>query len=484
MSLDTLTQSSAVPTITTPRRRSLAWLLPTGLLLGFVGIIILLFGQRLLPATEVKTTQVITMRLSSDDTTNEAENTPVAETHQNPSLKNTAESTKGSMLFQASGWIEPDPYTTYVPALINGVIDKVYVLEGQTVKQGDLLASLVDDDAQLKLREANQKLESLEAKIEAHCMGAEIAQAEINAANKKVEASIALLDDAEDHFKRLEKLPLSAIPEQQVVQARLATIRHEALVAEAEASIPQLKARIKQINLERVAMGSNLDELKIQRDQAKLELDRTRIASPMDGVILKLHAAPGKKRMLNMDDPDSAVIVALYNPKKLQARIDVPLTEAAGLQLGQIVDLTSDILPDTIFQGKVTRIRGEADIQRNTLQVKVEILNPDPRLRPEMLVRGKFFTTTSSQASSSRVTSPDQPQRLALFVAEQAIVDNNSVWVVSTKNTAELRTITLGSETRDGYRRVLEGVKSGELTIMPPHTSLEPGSRVRVSNHH
>lgn len=462
MSLDLLTSSKNHPS--PPTHRSFAWLLPVGLILGFLIILTLLFGQRLLPATEVRTAPIITIRQSADSEIKPTD-TPTS----------TA-ITKGKMIFQASGWIEPDPYVTYVPVLINGVIDQLHVLEGQTVKKGDLLATLVDDEAKLDLQEAEVKIKSLEARIAAHCVGADISYAEIGAIKKKIDALKALSDDAIDNLTRLEKLPAEAIPEQQVVQARLATIRHAALVAEAEAAIPKLEAQVQQIALEKVAMTSNLAELDITRDQATLALQRTQIISPMHARVLNLHAAPGKKRMLNMDDPDSAVIVSLYDPEKLQARIDVPLTEAAGILEGQSVELTSDILPDTIFHGKVTRISGQADIQRNTLQVKVEIKNPDHRLRPEMLVRGKFF----SHSASKRATSSTSSDRLALFVPEEAIFNNNSAWIVSTDQTAELRTIQLGDELRDGHRLVLDGLRSGEQVILPPHTDLTEGSRLTI----
>ena len=487
MSLHQITSSSQHaddPTIPPARKRSLTWLLPMGLLMGFIGVFALLFGSRLLPATEVTTAPVLTLRTSAE-ASNQAENNPSS---QNPKPKIGRTATKGEMLFQASGWIEPDPYTIYVPALINGIVRTVNVLEGQRVKQGDLLATLIDDDAQLDLNEAETKIKSLDAKIKAHWVGAEIAEVEINAAIKKIEALKALHDDSIDNLTRLEKLPAEAIPEQQVVQARLAKIRRQALVAEAEATIPRLKARIKQIDLERNAMISNLAELRIERDTAQLAMDRTRITSPMDGIILNLHVAPGQKRILNMDDPNSTVIVSIYDPKKLQARIDVPLTEAAGIQIGQLVDLTSDILPDSVFRGKVTRIGGEADLQRNTLQAKVEIINPDPRLRPEMLVRGKFFTTSNANTNGAEPQLGDNGQskaatgRLALYIPEDALVDNTSVWVVSTKQTAELRKIKLTTETRDGHRRVVEGIKSGEQVILPPYTGLEEGGRVKVLN--
>lgn len=474
MSLDQLTStathlSESNTTLPAPRQtRSWAWLLPVGLILGFLLIFALLFGSRLLPATKVTTSPVLTLRVSADSD---------AEANQKPSApESSTKMSKGQMLFQASGWVEPDPYVTYVPALINGIVHTVHVLEGQSVKKGDLLATLIDDDAKLQLQEAEIKTKTLEARISAHCVGSDIAQAEINAAHKKIDALKALSDDAIDNLTRLEKLPNEAIPEQQVVQARLAKIRRGALVAEAEAVIPRLNARIKQIALERVAMTSNLAELEIKRDTAQLAMDRTRIVSPMDGIVLKLHAAPGKKRMLNMDDADSAVIVSLYNPEKLQARIDVPLTEAAGITVGQIVELTSDILPDTVFQGHVTRITGEADLQRNTLQAKVEILKPDPRLRPEMLVRGKFFSSGSD--TMTKQTSENASNRFALYIPEKAIVDGSSVWVVSNNHTTERRVIKLSNESRDGHRRVLEGVRSGEQIILPPYDDIEEGGKV------
>jgi HlyD family secretion protein len=100
---------------------------------------------------------------------------------------------------------------------------------------------------------------------------------------------------------------------------------------------------------------------------------------------------PGRKSMLAMDDMDSSTIARLYQPDRLQARIDVPLEEAAGVFPGQAVRIRSGFLPDQTMQGVVSRITGEADLQRNTLQVKVSLKDPDPRLRPEMLCRAEFL---------------------------------------------------------------------------------------------
>ena len=465
MSLDKITSTTDAPIA--KRQRSLAWLLPIGLLLGFIVILISLFGDRLLPAVEVKTARVVTLRKADGTAPTQSPDT---------TGNGKGQLLKGQLKFQASGWIEPDPYVTYVPALINGVVKSVYVLEGQMVKQGDLLTTLIDDDAKLDLIEAQQNITSLKATIIAHCKGIDISNAELEAAKNKVVTAKAHLSDALDNLRRLKRIEDGAIPKQQLMQAALKVEQQQAVLAESETEIPRIQARLEQINEERLAMDSKVDQLETVRARAQLALDRTKITSPVDGMILHLHAAPGKKRMLDMDDPKSAVIVELYDPEKLQARVDVPLNEAAGLMVGQHVELLTDLLPETIFKGKVTRITGEADLQRNTLQAKIEITNPDPRLRPEMLVRAKFFGSDDAAGSASNPSA--NSQRLSIYVPESAVASSNLVWVVSPDNRAISRTVKLGTEVRDGHRLVISGLKSGEQVILPPHDQLDDGARV------
>lgn len=472
MSLDTLSRKNTPPSSgresSGPRRkRSLAWLLPVGLLLGFLVILALLFGDRLVPALPVETVSVVTIRATI----------PSAEDRENESSVTDPQTVgKGALLFQASGWIEPDPYITYVPTLTNGVVDEVRVLEGQTVRKGELLATLIDEDAQLDLREAERKYVSLEKKIAAHCTGFEIIEAETVAARKTIEALEAQLSEARDTLSRLTQLSEGAVSRQQIVQARLAVERQAAMRAEAQAALPQLEARKTQLSSEKESMLASLDELEAARDRAQLALDRTRITSPMDGVVLHLHAAPGKKRMINVESEKSAVIVELYDPNSLQARIDVALNEAAALFVGQPVELISDLLPNTTFSGRVTRITGQADLQRNTLQVKVAIEDPDERLRPEMLVRAKFFESGDGAGPSQ--ASADAAGRYQLYLPEEALVGEDAVWVVSPEKTARKRQVELGQDRKDGHRLILDGLRSGEPVILPPHDQLEEGMRI------
>lgn len=480
MSLDDLTKNTSDPaqhdrnqSYNKPAKKSKAWLLPVSLIIGFILITGLFFGDRLIPATEVEVSQVVTIRASNDeqdgDSDESAENPTEPEKPSEPVARN--------LLFQASGWVEPDPYTTYVPTLVSGIVDNVKVLEGAKVKKGDLLAQLIKDDAQLELDAAERKYTSMEKRMESHISGLKINLAEIAANDSKIDALESRLADVEDYFKRVYKLSSGSISQQTITKAKLAVSQEKALLEEAKAEIPRIEAKNFQIKAQHEAMEAELLELATVKDKALLHLKRTDIHSPIDGIVLKLHAAPGRKRMLDSDSPDSAFIVELYDPQQLQARIDVPLNEAAALQVGQNVEMVSDILADQIFTGKVTRISGQADLQRNTLQVKVAINQPDEKLRPDMLMRAKFYD--NGKQSMGSITGSDSSSRLGIYVNEQALVGDDSVWVVSSESTATLRTIKLSTLSNDGYRLVQDGLRSGESVILPPHDELSEGMRVK-----
>jgi RND family efflux transporter MFP subunit len=228
-------------------------------------------------------------------------------------------------------------------------------------------------------------------------------------------------------------------------------------------------------------MAEEVAAAEVEVARAQLALDRTHITSPIDGIILRLLAVPGQKRMLDMDDADSATIAVLFVPGALQVRVDVPLAEAAGLAVGQPATIRCDLLPDETFHGNVTRLAGEADLQRNTLQAKVNIVSPDPRLRPEMLCRVKFFAPRSSGPAEAGARNG----RLALYIPEDAVRRaprgaGTFVWVATPEGRAEKRPVTLGGQTREDHVSVTEGVRPGERVITGQPGDLEPGQRVRA----
>lgn len=445
-SLDSLTRREPE---TRAVRRIPAWVIPLGLLAGFALLFLALFRDRLLPAPAVTT--AIVLATSSQE--GEAATT----------------SNSGSMLFQASGWIEPDPLPVKATALIDGVIDQVHVLEGQAVKQGELLATLIDADAKLALASAERSHAALVSDRTAHRAMVETLKKRLQGMVTRIAAAKTSQDEAEDRYSRVKDLK-GAISTADVVSARLRYERERSLHLSAQSEAAELEAEINRVNLETDARSDQIEVAAVAVQQAKLALDRTRIASPISGRVLRLAAAPGQKKMLLMDDPDSSTIAILYDPAKLQVRVDVPLADAARLSVGQKTKVRCSLLPDTIFPGEVTRITGEADLQRNTLQAKVRIENPTEQLRPEMLCRVEFL---GSDAAGSGTTGS-----LTSWAPESA-VENGSVWVCDpeTKRVTK-RAVQATVEKREGMVRIAAGLRPGEQVVVSPQ-GLREGQRVK-----
>src|SRR5207248_2581217 len=123
------------------RRKQLLtrYLLPAVILLGFLAVAGWAARDSLLPSRPVTVVPVLATR---------------AELQQ-----------EGTPLFQAAGWVEPRPTPVVVTALTEGVIDKLLVVEGQEVRAGEPVATLIVADAQLALKTAEADLRLRKAEV-------------------------------------------------------------------------------------------------------------------------------------------------------------------------------------------------------------------------------------------------------------------------------------------------------------------------------
>lgn len=436
-------------------RRFPAWLVPLALIGGFGLLFIGLFRDRLLPAPAVTAAVVLA--------------TPAGDTAPSPA------GTPGALLFQASGWIEPDPLPVKATALIDGVVDTVQVLEGQLVHKGDPLATLVAADAELALAAAEQKHRTLVSVRAVHLASISAARKKLENVEAQCRAANTLERETDDRYRRVKDLK-GAVSAADIVSARLGYERALSGCEAARAMAGEAEAELQRLELDTETRDHEIAAARVEIDQARLALARTRIPAPIDGRILRLAAAPGQKKMLLMDDPDSSTIAILYQPDRLQVRVDVPLADAAGLSVGQSATIRCGLYPEKVFHGEVTRITGEADLQRNTLQAKVRIGDPVDQLRPEMLCRVEFFGNASSPPSSSSPAGG----ALATWVP-QAAVSDGAAWTCDPESKrVTRRAVRVSTESRDGYIRILEGLRPGEWIVLSPQ-GLREGQRVNPS---
>jgi HlyD family secretion protein len=439
--LSALSQPAASDASGATRVRRSALLLPLAILAGFLLLFLLLFRDRLIPATSVRVTPAIAVEEKSSEVS--------------PTLSNS-----GKMIFQASGWIEPDPLPIKATALTDGVVDEVIVLEGQLVKKGELLATLIDSDAKLEVAEATAELEMAKSEFEAHCTLTQITLSQMDSQKAGQAADQANAEEASERLRRFEQAETSSV-ELERINARFENSRRQSALAARKAKIEELSHQLTKTAYEAAAMQAKIHASEAALEKAKLMLSRTRITAPVDGRVLRLTAAPGQKKMLAMEDEDSSTIAVLYNPAQLQVRVDVPLADAAGLSIGQKAKVRCNLLPDQIFEGEVTRITGEADLQRNTLQAKVRITAPDERLRPEMLCRVEFLETAAIAGPTGEVTS------VAVYVPESAVRDG-VVWICDPDTKRASRRQVVSSGIRENLHRIDQGIRPGEWVILEP----------------
>jgi len=415
-----------------------------------------------------------------------------------------------STTIQAPGWVEADPYSVAVSALADGIVSEVLALEGQQVRRGDVVARMIDDDARLVLARAEAELEERRARLDAAqrtwdnptevtravatttALVAET-QAELEKLTAEIAAETAKLTslklEAErtaDAFKQQASSEVEAVRLQQQYQVQIATadaIRGQRAVLEARLSQHQADLVAAKENLRlRINDTRALAEAKAQlalakamRDESALRLTRMEIRSPADGIVMQRLTSPGAKLVMNMDHVYSATVLLLYDPQHLQVRVDVPLTNAAKVGVGQEARIVVSVAPDRTFSGKVTRIVNEADIQKNTLQVKVAILDPIPDLKPEMLARVLFLVRGPATKSTSSQT-VFAPVELIERDGDQAYA-----WIVDGRSgIATRRTLKLGSSEQSGWVAVASGLVPGDQVIAD-YSSLREGQRVRVA---
>jgi HlyD family secretion protein len=477
-------------------------LIPGIIIGGFLLLLGLSAYQELVPAVSVQASPVVTKSVDGPIT--------------------------GAVTVQAAGWVEADPYKSFVTALADGVVREVLVLEGEAVTQGQVVARLVDEDARLAMQRAEDRVKELEATLaveraELHAaqvewenpverkraieMG-EAQLAESKAARRQIAEEIAAEEATLEHAKsqydrsiglresgaisdqefiRLHSLYNAQVSKISGLKMREAAVKQLTAKHEADLRASQQHMALRTEERRKLDRGqasvlqaeAALNQARTILQEAMLRLERMEIRSTMDGMVMSRLTEPGSKVVVISDNPGSAKVLALYDPKRMQARVDVPLADAAKISVGQDAQITVEVLPDKPFVGTVTRVLHEANIQKNTLEVKVALADPDPRLRPEMLARVKFLAKADPSADEGRHR---------LLVPEGAVRGtgaNTTAWVLSdfdgNRAVAVSKPIKVGPAKTDGWIEIAEGLQPGDLVVAGSASELKDGKKVTVT---
>lgn len=153
-------------------------------------------------------------------------------------------------------------------------------------------------------------------------------------------------------------------------------------VSVAEAGVEQAQASVKQAQ-------ANLDQANASLALVKLQLDRTTVKAPIDGVILTRDLEVGQLAAAG------GTVMTLGQLKDLDLTVYIPEDRYGQVSVGQKVEIKVDSFPNETFAGSVTRIADEAEYTPRNVQsadgrastvyaVKISVPNADSRLKPGM----------------------------------------------------------------------------------------------------
>ncbi len=368
----------------------------------------------------------------------------------------------------AGGYVVPH-HKIQLGTKVMGRVTWIGVEKGDRVQKNQMVVRLEDREYRAQVGEASGTLQAAEARLRQ--MEAGSRPQEIEHARARLEEAQANLRNAKLNLERSEGLSREGV----VSREALDNARAQSDMVEA-----QVEAAEKQYELVRLGpRQEEIDQARAQVQQARgtlqfaeAQLEATRIRSPVSGTVLERLVEQGEMvtTMFVGERGAKSSVVTLADLNDLQVELDISQSEFARVSLGQPCRVVPDAFPDRRYRGVVAEIAPEADRQKATVQVKVQVENPDEYLRPEMNAKVFFEDPEGGQVRERELMVP----RAAVFQAE----GQPAVLAVENSRTAR-KTVRLGPQT-GGSVRILSGLTGDEVVVVSNPEALKNGQRVRT----
>jgi HlyD family secretion protein len=278
----------------------------------------------------------------------------------------------------ATGKIEPITKVE-VKSKASGIVKKLYVDYGDTVKKGQVLAELDREEIQARVDQARAQLETSTASLNG--TKADLERAKVDAEGPDVPllkrayeradgmakdgvVSASALDDAEKNYKM-------ALNKQNVAKAQLVVL--QAKIGQAQGQVSQDAANLKQ-----------LEE----------QLSYTTIESPLDGMVLSRDVQIGDAvSSILVLGSTATLVMTLGDTSEVYVKGKVDESDIGKVYLSQPARIKVESFKDKTFTGKVTKISpmGVEKDNVTTFEVRVSINNPGGELKAMMTANAEII---------------------------------------------------------------------------------------------
>lgn len=292
---------------------------------------------------------------------------------------------RGSLVaaVSATGTLNP-VVSVQVGSQVSGQIKEIFVDYNSVVKQGDVIARIDPESFALRVNQAMSDLEAGRATALTQRANVAALQAEVS------RAQVALAE-AERDLKRNQMLAGKGFVSQAALeksQSAVATAQEQVKTAQAQRAVGDAQIR-------------NGEALVKQREsqlaQAKVDLERTTIRAPVDGIVISRSVDAGQTVAASLQAPTLFLIARNLTDMQVEASIDE--SEIGRVIVGQEATFTVDSFPGRTFRGKITQVRKAALVVQNvvTYVAIISAPNPDLTLLPGMTTNVRITVANRDQ---------------------------------------------------------------------------------------
>ncbi|MGA0806951.1 MAG: efflux RND transporter periplasmic adaptor subunit, partial [Pseudohongiellaceae bacterium] len=321
-----------------------------------------------------------------------------------------------------------------------GKVAALYVDEGDAVSGGQLLAQIDDEAPRAMVEQQQASTRMQEIAIESSRL--RLANLQLQWDRKKMMHERGLLEGGDDAFEAAtNELELARLD----IQTR-------------EASLAQAKALL---------------------EEAEKNLDRTRVLSPLTGIVTSLDIKVGEMAISSTTNVPGSSLMTIANPASIHTEVNVDEADIANVELGQDAEVVAIAYPDQPMQGTVSSIAISAKQPTGTtsLSFLVDIAFTDTAgvvLRPGMSARAEIFTSDSEPK-------PAVPLQAVLVEEDRSAGEKTYSVFVLDKSVARKRAVEVGISD-DSHQEIRSGLEPGDRVITGPDRilrNLEDGDAVQ-----
>ncbi len=350
-------------------------------------------------------------------------------------LVQTMTSGEAEKLLSAKGYLK-SRNQAMIGAKVSGRVQSLGAEEGTKVKKGQVLAILEhnDLDAQLESRQAMM----LRARAD----------------HEEAKADLEYKRTRAERNRRLQAKSISV----SIEESQLAT----SAVDMAVAHVASLEATCR------------LQQSQVREVEEALR--NMTITAPFNGTVVEKPAEVGE--MITgggMGSTGRASVLTLANLDLMDVETDVAENLLSRIALGQPAEVSVSAVPGKHYRGRLRQIIPISDRARGTVKVKVEIVDPDEQLFPELVATVHFLPDKSHQG-------PDVGKS-HLFVPKSAVFDEGGhahAWKVDAKNTLRKTRVEI-APSNDELARVESGLNGGDSVVLNPAKTLHDGEAVKLA---